>query len=524
MKPVSRVMTVDNPKLKICDVFFTPILTAKSASRVTLSVLLMVAPLFFPVDILVAQELTEKSARALEPTVSSEQNQLDDDASKTDLKSEPSVAIRAASESVIFEQQDTLANYDVTEGAAPLDIPLINVNPLITVSPELRASLKRQFQQIQILKETEDAFSERLGESYRAYGRSLTQAGRTEEARAMLVNALHIIKVNDGVNSIEQRPILRELFEMNLALGNTEEMTAQVDRIIWLENRHSKEQDSYSFDMVARLGNYYLDLYLKKPVSTELNLNHLNKATRYFGGAVNRYGDLPLSEVLLPFGELALAHHYRSKIQNEIASATFPGVPRTNFANTNSLNGRRLQIDSFSNSERILKSYLRKAKNERDLINTIYALLGLGDLHLLTGRTSKADKYFDLAWAGAQNLPATHSIIESFNNPVKLPSFHFSVVRRPPVSRRETELIVLSINVDNDGRVRSVETDALVDVDKWVVTKAKRMVKRYKFRPVIDNGKLVESKGYRYELQIASRKSKALAPKAVVSKDGTSKQ
>ena len=248
-----------------------------------MSVLLIVAPLFFLVDISVAQEVTEKLARALEPTVSSEQNQLDDDASKTNLKGERSVSIRADSESVITEPQDTLANYDVTEGAAPLDIPLINVNPLITVSPELRASLKRQFQQIQILKETEDAFSEQLGESYRAYGRSLTQAGRTEEARAMLVNALHIIKVNDGVNSIEQRPVLRELFEMNLALGNTKEMTAQVDRVIWLENRHSEEQDSYSFDMVVRLGNYYLDLYLKKPVSTELNLNHLNKATRYLG-------------------------------------------------------------------------------------------------------------------------------------------------------------------------------------------------------------------------------------------------
>ncbi len=413
-----------------------------------------------------------------------------------------------------LSEEELLLQYDITQGAKPIDVPPINVRPVAVLSPELRDSLERQFQEIQTLKETEDAFSEQLGESYLAYGRTLMQAGRIDESRKMLVNALHIAKINNGVTSIEQRPILRELFEMNFALGNTEETEEHLNRIIWLEKKVPNKDDIYSFDLVVRLGSYYLDLYLNNPIVSEQSLNYLNSSTRYLGYAVNRYGDKPLSQILLPYGELALAHHFKSRIQHEVDRSFYQDTRQRSYTDLNRSASRQgLRLSSFSRSERYLKDYLRKAKNERDLINTIQALLGLGDLNLLADKTNTASKYYDLAWSGAQNLPVTHPLVESFNAPVKLPSFNFAVVRRPIAPVREFETIPLSIDVDDDGKVRKVAREALIDTSVSNTNRARRIAKRVRFRPVIENGKLTAVNEYRYEVQVSVRKSKAVATK-----------
>jgi len=413
-----------------------------------------------------------------------------------------------------LSEEELLLQYDITQGAEPIDVQPINVRPLAVLSPELRSSLERQFQEIQTLKETEDAFSEQLGESYLAYGRTLMQAGRIDESRKMLVNALHIAKINNGVTSIEQRPILRELFEMNFALGNTEETEEHLNRIIWLEKKVPNKDDIYSFDLVVRLGSYYLDLYLNNPIVSEQSLNYLNSSTRYLGYAVNRYGDKPLSQILLPYGELALAHHFKSRIQHEVDRSFYQDTRQRSYTDLNRSAPRQgLRLNSFSRSERYLKDYLRKAKNERDLINTIQALLGLGDLNLLADKINTAGKYYDLAWSGAQNLPVAHPLVESFNSPVKLPSFNFAVVRRPIAPVREFETIPLSINVDDDGKVRKVAREALIDTSVSNTNRARRIAKRVRFRPVIENGKLIAVNEYRYEVQISVRKPKAVATK-----------
>ncbi len=414
--------------------------------------------------------------------------------------------------------------YFISVGAEPIDVPIIDVRPTAILSPELRESIERQFQEIQSLKETEEAFSEQLGESFLSYGRSLMQSGRVDEARKMLIQALHIAKINNGVNSIEQRPILRELFEMNYALGNIEETEQQLRQIIKLEKRKPNFDDAYSFDMVVRLGNQYLDLYLNNPTVSELSIIHLDQAIRYFSYAVNRYGDRPLSELLLPYGELALSHHLKSRIDVGIDRSfrtspreqPFGGLNRSDSRQQSRLGSRQgSQFNSSYRGERVLLAYLRKAKGEQDLINTLQALLALGDLNLLSGRVGDANRYYDLAWSGAQHLPATHPIVESFNMPVKLPAFTSSIVRKPVVSARKIELIPLTITIDDDGRVRKVSRDALVETTTALTNRARRIARRIKFRPIIENGKLIPISDYRYEVEVSVRKPKA----PVASKD-----
>ncbi len=447
----------------------------------------------------------------------------------------PTLDIQAASERQKLQaQQAPNENQDVgaefnpesTESNAELDPELaasnenvqatrgIPTRPVIDLSPELRDALERQFQQVRKLLETEEAFSEALGEVYLSYGTLLKQAGRLDEARKMLVNALHIAKVNNGVNSIEQRPVLRALFEMNLALKNTEELEGNLRRIIWLEKKIPEQADDYSFDMVVRLGNHFLDLYLENPVVTDYNLSNLSKATLYFRLAVNRYGDRPLAELFMPYGELAYSHFLKSRIQAEVDRSRSQETTRQRSfleldqraKSSTSLGG------SFSTSERYLREYLAKAEKENEQEHRVQALLNLGDLNILFGRRVSAIRYYEQAWDASDALPLGHPLIASFEQPQLLPAFRFANKRPDTRASAETfgsndefQLVPLTFDIDTDGNVKSIQREASDGTKGWSLSRAKRIARQMKFRPIIDSGKLVRSFGHQQDIKIKVR-------------------
>ena len=127
--------------------------------------------------------------------------------------------------SIVYSQTEEPEGIEEVQQEAveqEVDEPLIDEASILEpetsaqVSAQLRKDLESQFQQIQSLIKSEDAYSERLGEEYLNYGLLLKQVGRLEEARENFVDSLHISKVNDGVYSIEQRPALRALFDTHL--------------------------------------------------------------------------------------------------------------------------------------------------------------------------------------------------------------------------------------------------------------------------------------------------------------------
>ena len=74
---------------------------------------------------------------------------------------------------------------------------IVKQSVVLDIDPQLRADLDAQFQRLQSSLETEDAFSEALGEDYLSYGLLLTQAGRYDDAREALTDAAHISKINN---------------------------------------------------------------------------------------------------------------------------------------------------------------------------------------------------------------------------------------------------------------------------------------------------------------------------------------
>jgi len=381
----------------------------------------------------------------------------------------------------------------------------INSTPIIDLSPEFRQSLERQFQRIREIEEEEDAFSENLGEAYLGYGQLLAQAGRLDEARDNYVKALHLSKINNGVYAIEQRPVLRALFEMHQAEGSVQDMEASLEQIIWLEKKHPSARDSYSYDLVVALGRAYIDAYYANPRATELTIMNVDKGLRYMRYAINRYGDLPLRQRLLPFGELALLNHIKSKLSNDIGRASFssqqrPGLERQPIT--------PISTNHLSNATIYLNRYFNKAQREGSIEHQVLALRDLGDLYLLFNRGKEAAVFYNRAWLIAGELDADHELVRSFDEPMKIPNFNYAVFERNfELSGKPFVRVPLNFNLDEYGRVDKVNTASDAPGPyPTLIPRAKRLAKRLVFRPIVENGKIIAADNVDYDVLVFLRK------------------
>ncbi|MBX2848882.1 MAG: hypothetical protein KTR16_11220, partial [Acidiferrobacterales bacterium] len=215
--------------------------------------------------------------------------------------------------SIIEESPQTSQELEI-QLETDTSIAVVNQPSSRDISAELKANLEAQFERINELEKTEFAFNSKLGEEYLNYGLLLYRAGRIDEARDAIIDAWHIVKVNEGVYSIRQRPMLRALFDINLLRNKSQALEENFEKLVWIENKNPKERGVFSLDLAIKLGHHFLDLYTVRGLRDEVSLSHLDSAARYFSYAVRQYGDVKMDQHTLPYGELSLVHFYRSRL------------------------------------------------------------------------------------------------------------------------------------------------------------------------------------------------------------------
>ena len=400
-------------------------------------------------------------------------------------------------------------------------MPVIPSRPSLNIDEDLRIQLETQFEQLQALRDTEDAFSERLGETYFSYGDALQRAGRLEEARDMFAQALHLLKINNGVNHIAQRPVLRSLAVLEFAKGDIEKAEEYVKRMIWVEKQERGIRDTYSYDVVVRLGNEYLNQFLYRPVAGENSITMLNKASNYFSYAIRRYGNQPIDKLLMPYGELAYTQHLKLGLSERVDSAFYRAPTRSGvqprIGDFGSFDRRAAPQPRFSrraslgSGERYMREYLSKAARSGDVEHTVKALLNIGDVHQLFGRSQYAANFYRQAWEQAQFLDENHELVVGMSRPHKLPAFFFASDRNNDEVATFTPKvnIPVDVSVDSFGQVKKVLTDPKTSDTPKFTSRASRQIKRVTFRPAIEGGKLVGTDLHTESVRVTVRKGES---------------
>ena len=373
--------------------------------------------------------------------------------------------------------------------------------PTLNIDPQLRADLDAQYKRVEKNRETADAFSESLGEDYLSYGLLLKRAGRLDEARDVLIDAAHISKINNGLNAPEQRPYLAALFDLHMLQDNTEAANKAIQRIIWLESQNPDVRDDLTYPLALRMGGRYLDQFLYKPIAGSESLENLSQADLYFNYVLRQYGGNPITEIKLPYGELALVNFWRSKVAAASSAPAnlptfsgrgtrlgqFPTTRNSTFANVVAPSGGVF----FSRAEFYLKRYLARTRSEGTPQMVVKALLNLGDINLMLERRLVASEYYKLAWTEALKLAPDDPFLQTFDQPVALPDFEYALARKHVVQGNQALLVPMKFKVDQFGRVGDVQPIEEGNKNFPYFSKAKRTVRRTVYRPIIKDGNLV---------------------------------
>lgn len=389
-----------------------------------------------------------------------------------------------------------------SKGVKPIPDSTISLRPVLVVEPQVAQRLERQFKQIQTLLETENAFSEKLGENYYGYGKLLTQVARIDEARDALLNALHISKVNNGIEAIEQRAILRDLFEISYAQRKLKEADTIAKKIVLIEKKRPNNDDLYAFDILMRLGHLHLNKYLDKPLNGYEGLSMINRTIARFDYIHERYGNLERNDVLMPYGELAYLWYLKSKIRVPVERDPRPSFGRQGLS---SLVSDRAVVSPESARAKglaVLHDFHTKALSNGDLENAVIALLNKGDLNLIYGRQVAAQHAYFSAWDAAQSLPSAHPLLNSFETVVKLPNFQYGLQQTPNYLNKDYEEVPLLFSINMNGTVKRVKDNLDRKQYGSSVGRAKRFARKFKFRPILEKGKPIKLSHSEYLVQL----------------------
>lgn len=94
------------------------------------------------------------------------------------------------------------------------------------------------------LRRTQGDMALPLGEQMLGLGHALQEQGRLEEALETFEASRHVMRVNLGLNSLEQAPVLKAMFSVYAAQGDIENAHAMQEALFNLRVRHHGGQDS----------------------------------------------------------------------------------------------------------------------------------------------------------------------------------------------------------------------------------------------------------------------------------------
>ncbi len=123
-------------------------------------------------------------------------------------------------------------------GAADL-VPAGMADTNLTIDADIRAYRER----IGDTQANENPYSAALREQYDALGTLLQQSGEHEDAIAVFESAMHIDRVNGGLYTLDQIPLVERIIASHEALGNSDEVNDFHGYLFYLQQKTFAEGD-----------------------------------------------------------------------------------------------------------------------------------------------------------------------------------------------------------------------------------------------------------------------------------------
>lgn len=333
------------------------------------------------------------------------------------------------------------------------------------------------------------AFDPELSETLLGLGKTYQQAGFQMEAMRVYKRSLHINRVNAGLYSLTQEPMLRGIIEIQQNQKLWADATINYNRLYSLYAETYGEDDPHILPILHEMNEWHLNAYKDRRKD---GISHLFSAYALSNSAVDvvdkNFGptDLKLVELLK---SLVTTYYYLALHQNDYkepeSGITFGDQPNVQHQSREEIIIGR-SYDSGKKAYQRIIEVLHNNPNAT-IEDQAEAYAELGDWFMLFGKRESSKNAYEQALALLDSKPEAAAFKEElFGRPKLLPAFP-NVYEADHVD--ENGYVRVKLRVTDRGLPRDVDIVEMVPENQSATGyKAKRSVRGFRFRPrFVDN-------------------------------------
>ena len=336
------------------------------------------------------------------------------------------------------------------------------------------------------------AYDIQLSEQFVSLATAYNKAGRHSEAEDAFKSALHINRVNNGIYSLSQEPMLRGIIESLHARGLTTEAGDYLGQLNLLHFKAYGEDDPRLLPILEETGLWHLAIY-EQTRKLRQDLPHLSAAHSYFDTAITmaaRHHATAQQQASL------LRLFANTNYQMALHYTRYQSLPEEDLFARQSWSAwepadtsGRLRYDYYKNGRDALTQTLQFSN---DPGQTAQAYADLGDWYFLFGRRNSATEAYQRAHEIVTQSDNTQLAEEIFYSPVILPTFRV----RTNDEQQELAWAKVTMDITHKGLATNISVTEHSPASDFTAVEnyARENLPHLKFRPRYENGALVTAR------------------------------
>lgn len=279
-----------------------------------------------------------------------------------------------------------------------------------------------------------------LSEMVYGLGKTLQTSQRYEEAINAYRRSLYLKRVNDGVYSLSQAPMLRGIIESHVRQGQTEAAAENYEQLVWIHLKTYGNNDPRLISLFEEVGQWHLNAYIQ----TEQREDgyHLNAAFDLYSIAIKlsseHHGDSNI-ELIGLLKNLAITSYYQTLHQQrypefaELGAGVPFGYRPLGTTGDELLRRGSYYLHGHAAHRRILS--ILNNNPEVTSIDKAKAHTDLGDWFLLYGRQQLAINAYQQAHKAMEGDDKKDEVLASlFGMPTMLPKLEAKIVQETTIT------------------------------------------------------------------------------------------
>ena len=373
-----------------------------------------------------------------------------------------------------------------------------NNNPAI--GKKLTDEIDKYQAAIEEIESAEGMYSEQIAQKLINLGNIYQHYQKHDDALRVFKRALHLSRINEGLYSLSQIPILEKMLKSYKKRKQWAQVNDKYYYMYWLYARNFDDMDIKRLDMELQIANWHLEAYAMQllPDPTQDLIYSYSLFDRAANLITNAYGETDL-RLITPLNGLLLTNYF-------IASHVMRSSVEKVYAMNEQLQIQMKKSDiviaelkrkSFATGKKIIQRKLTVLQGQQPIDHQAIAKvkLKLADWFLMHNKRQTALRHYQLAYDYALTTDKNREFLDQlFSQPVALPHYP-NLLQRTRTIKSDAELatgvsyVHATLDVTKYGKAKNIKiVSSNPPDDSPIRSKALKSLRTTKFRPQISDG------------------------------------